>query len=50
MANATVPIPQDPHEFLAGVQPEVRRFEGKQLLALMTEVTGDSAVMWGARG
>jgi len=34
-------------DFLAGVEPLRRRVEGEQLLALMSEVSGDEPVMWG---
>lgn len=47
MANATVPNAQNPAEFLALVEPAKRKREGEQLLALMTEVTGATPVMWG---
>lgn len=47
MANATVPNAQNPAEFLALVEPAKRKREGEQLLALMTEMTGATPVMWG---
>ncbi|HZJ39648.1 MAG TPA: DUF1801 domain-containing protein, partial [Demequina sp.] len=47
MANVTVPNAQNPADFLALVEPAKRKSEGEQLLALMTEVTGTTPVMWG---
>ena len=34
-------------EFLAGVEHPVRRRDGLRLLALMSEITGEVAAMWG---
>ncbi|MFF2242641.1 DUF1801 domain-containing protein [Arthrobacter sp. NPDC058130] len=34
-------------EFLAAVEPPVRRGDGLRLLALMSEITGEPAEMWG---
>ncbi|WP_297081016.1 DUF1801 domain-containing protein [uncultured Demequina sp.] len=45
--NKTQPTDQPVADFLASVTPERRRLEGERLLAIMTEVTGDEAVMWG---
>ncbi|MFV0633658.1 DUF1801 domain-containing protein [Demequina sp.] len=47
MSNKTQPSDASVEEFLASVEPERRRLEGERLLHLMTEVTGDTAVMWG---
>jgi len=47
MANVTVPSEQDPAEFLARVEPAKRRREGERILALMSDVTGATPVMWG---
>lgn len=47
MANVTVPNAQNPADLLALVEPAKRKREGEQLLALMTEVTGTTPVMWG---
>lgn len=47
MANMTVPNAQNPEDFLALVEPAKRKREGEQLLALMTEETGATPVMWG---
>ena len=43
----TGPTDGDVPAFLAAVQPAVRREDGETLLALMAEVTGEPAVMWG---
>ena len=48
MANTTVPTGREPAEFLAALDPINRRREGEALLALMSEITGASPVMWGA--
>ncbi|MFW7415075.1 DUF1801 domain-containing protein [Demequina sp. SO4-18] len=45
--NVTQPTDQPVEEFLEGVEPAVRRADGFRLLALMSEVTGDAATMWG---
>lgn len=45
--NKTQPTDQSVDDFLASVTPERRRREGERLLQIMTEVTGDQAVMWG---
>src|SRR5680860_673684 len=47
MANMTLPNAQNPEDFLALVEPAKRKREGEQLLALMTEETGATPVMWG---
>ncbi|MBC7297520.1 MAG: DUF1801 domain-containing protein [Demequina sp.] len=47
MANVTVPTAQSPAEFLALVEPAKRKRDGERLLALMSEVTGAAALMWG---
>lgn len=43
----TGPTDTDVEVFLAAVQPAVRQEDGRTLLALMREVTGEPAVMWG---
>ena len=45
--NLTQPTDQPVEEFLAGVEPERRREEGRRLVEIMTEVTGEDPVMWG---
>lgn len=43
----TGPTDGDVDAFLATVQPSVRRTDGEALRALMHEVTGEPAVLWG---
>jgi hypothetical protein len=43
----TGPTDADVGAFLAAVQPAARRADGETLLALMGEVTGEPATMWG---
>ena len=43
----TGPTGVDPESFLSSVEPERRRREGFELLALYRRVTGEPAVMWG---
>ncbi|MET0933359.1 MAG: DUF1801 domain-containing protein [Mycetocola sp.] len=43
----TVPTAADPDSFLASIDDERRRTDAERLLAIMTEVTGEEAVMWG---
>ncbi len=45
--NRTQPTNVTVEEFLETVQSERRRDEGKRLLEIMREVTGDNPVMWG---
>ena len=45
--NKTQPTDQPIEDFLATVSSEQRREEGRRLVALMEEVTGEPAVMWG---
>lgn len=45
--NKTQVTTVSPAEFLAGVEPERRREEGRELLALFDRVTGLAAQMWG---
>ncbi|EMY32704.1 hypothetical protein D477_018766 [Arthrobacter crystallopoietes BAB-32] len=45
--NKTAPTDVPVEEFLAEVEHPVRRTDGKMLLALMREVTGQEPVMWG---
>lgn len=47
MANVTAPTGQDPAAFIAALEHPKRRREGVRLLALMSQVTGTSALMWG---
>ncbi len=47
MANVTVPTSLSPADFLREVEPAPRRREGELLMALMSEVTGATALMWG---
>lgn len=43
----TRPTDVPPEDFLAGVEPIQRKEDAERLLALMTDVTGEPAVMWG---
>lgn len=43
----TRPEPGAPEDYIATLTPERRRVDGMRALALMREVTGDPAVMWG---
>lgn len=43
----TLPTDACVEDFLAAVEPARRREEGRVLCALMQEVTGETAVMWG---
>ncbi|MEE2033386.1 DUF1801 domain-containing protein [Rhodococcus chondri] len=45
--NRTQPTAQSVGTFLDTVENQVRRADGHALLELMTEVTGEPAVMWG---
>ena len=45
--NQTVAGDGDVGEFVEGVADERRRGEARRLVALMAEVTGEPAVMWG---
>jgi hypothetical protein len=45
--NLTQPTDQPVDDFLASVEPERRRDEGRRLVAIMGDVTGASPVMWG---
>jgi hypothetical protein len=47
-ANKTIPTGDDVAAFLAGVAHEQRRTDAHLLVALMGEVTGQPAVMWGS--
>ena len=46
--NKTQPTAMDPDAFLATVEPERRRQDGRALLALFDRITGLKAQMWGA--
>jgi hypothetical protein len=48
MANKTIPTALSVHDFIAGVEPPVRREEALRLDALFREVTGFQPVLWGA--
>ena len=43
----TVPTASDPATFLRTVDDERRRKDAERMLAIMTEVTGEEAVLWG---
>lgn len=43
----TQPTDVSVDEFLAAVEPERRRDEGRRIHAIMKEVTGDEGAMWG---
>lgn len=43
----TLPTTTDPASFLASVEDPRRREDAERLLAMMTDVTGEPAVMWG---
>jgi hypothetical protein len=45
--NKTQPTEISPEDFLATVEPEKRREQGRQLLQFFTDVTGWSPRMWG---
>lgn len=44
----TVPTKTDPESFLRSVGDDRRREDAERMLAIMTEVTGEPAVMWGS--
>jgi hypothetical protein len=46
--NKTRPTDQDVVDFLNNVDHERRRQDGFALLAMMKEITGEDAVMWGS--
>ncbi len=46
-AQKTLPTDVDPAAFIAAIPEKPRRERGERLLALMTEETGDTPVMWG---
>ena len=43
----TLPSASDPIEFLRSVDNDSRREDAERLLTIMTDVTGESPVMWG---
>lgn len=47
-AQKTLPSASDPADFIRAVGNDKRREDAERLLAIMTEVTGEPAVMWGA--
>ncbi len=47
MANVTVPTGQDPAVLIAAVEPSKRKREAVRLLALMSDVTLATPLMWG---
>lgn len=46
--NKTKATKQSAEEFLAAIPDEARRADAQRLAALLAEVTGEPAVMWGA--
>jgi Domain of unknown function (DU1801) len=47
-SQKTLPTGADVEAFLAAVPDERRRADARELCALLTEVTGEQAVLWGA--
>ena len=47
MANKTVPTRKSVEKFLEGIDDERKRADSRELLDLMTDITGEEAVMWG---
>ena len=45
--NKTKPTDVSVDAFLAGVEPEQRRIDGRVILDMMTRLTGEPPVMWG---
>src|SRR6187402_2464019 len=45
--NKTKPTDVSVDAFLAGVEPEQRRADGRMMLDMMTRLTGEPPVMWG---
>lgn len=46
--NKTKPTPQKVSEFIAGIEDKVKRDDCRELMKLMSGVTGNRAKMWGA--
>ncbi|WP_371225919.1 DUF1801 domain-containing protein [Roseovarius sp. 2305UL8-3] len=46
-SNKTQPTPQNPADFIAGVEPARRRADAETLLTFFHKVTGFDPVMWG---
>jgi len=47
MANKTQPTTVDPLDYIEGLPKPTQREDGRAMLALMSEVSGKPAVMWG---
>ncbi len=47
MSNKTQPTKASVTKFLNSIEHETRRADGKRLLALFKEITGEKPVMWG---
>ena len=47
MTNKTQPTKASVTKFLNGIEHETRRADGKRLLAMFKEITGEKPVMWG---
>lgn len=45
--NKTKPTPQEPSEFIAGIEDTRKQADCLELMTLMGEVTGEPAKMWG---
>ncbi len=45
--NKTKPTPQKVSEFIAGIEDKVKRDDCRELMKLMSEITGKRAKMWG---
>ena len=46
--NKTKPTPQKGSEFIAGIEDKVKRDDCRELMKLMSGITGNRAKMWGA--
>lgn len=46
--NKTQPTPKPVSDFIAGIEDETKRTNCKELVELMSGITGESATMWGA--
>lgn len=45
--NKTVPTPQKVAEFIAGIEDKTKQSDCRELMKLMSEITGHRAKMWG---
>lgn len=45
--NKTVPTEVSPSKFLDSVENERRRTDGREVLKIMREITGEKPIMWG---